>query len=204
MFDYPIPPLYGGLYARLGLGPESTAEEINEARQELSSRLKSQLKVVQRELDAVYRQVPGLREAWKKVEAEEAKGADGDPARLRDAQLEQAELEESAQRIRADFRELREKAADLERQIHEASLIPIQNPGDRLAYDRSHPPFEIIKLSDGAASSLDDRRTMLAMVRRELSEFVEQYGEEVFKPSDLTRVDFLHDFTPYRSLDKNS
>jgi len=199
MFDYPIPPRRGGIYAQLGLGPEATAEEINEARQELSSHLKQQQKFVQRELDDVYRQLPELRETWTAFKAIEA-GSD----KYSELQVKLTKLEEQAVGICSNFKSLREQSEDFERQLHEANLLAIQNPDDRMEYDRSHPPFELLKLADCADDPLDDRKVMLAEIRRELSDFFEQSGEQVFHPSDLTRNDFSHDFTRDPSLDAKS
>ena len=54
MFDYPPPPLNYGLYNELGLGPEATSEEISEARQELTIRLKARQKSLQRAMESVF------------------------------------------------------------------------------------------------------------------------------------------------------
>lgn len=200
MFDYPIPPLRFGLYAELGLGPEATSEEINEARQELSSQLKSRQKTIQRELDAVYQKVPGLREAWEKLKTLEE--AEGDAEEFRETQLKLAALEEKAMQVHPEFKALRDTMGETQHRIHEINSMPIQNPEDRLEYDQSHPPLELIDLADCGASLLDDPKVMLRMVRLELSEFFEQSGEAVFHPSDLTRNDFSHDFTQDRNLDR--
>ena len=201
MFDYPIPPLRSGLYGELGLSPEATAEEINEARQELSSALKSQQKSVQRDLDAVYQSVAGLRQA--EDDLTKAK-SESDPAKLRAAQLKLAGLEEQALRLQPQFKTLAAQAKDLDRRISETALLAIQSPEDRLKYDASHPPLELIKLADCATAPWHDRKTMLAMIRDELTDFFEQAGEAVFHPSDLTRSDFSKDFTPDPTLDRHS
>ncbi|MFM9966072.1 MAG: hypothetical protein ACKV2Q_33240 [Planctomycetaceae bacterium] len=199
MFDYPIPPLRTGLYGDLGLSPEATAEEINEARLEQSSRLKSQLASVNRELDVVYQRLPGLREAKVELTTAQSKS---DPAQLRAAQLKLASLEEQALRLQPQFKSLLTQQADLERRVNESALLPIQNPEERLKYDASHPPLELIKLADCATAPWNDRKTMLALVREELASFFEQAGEPVFHPSDLTRSDFSHDFTHDPTLDR--
>lgn len=201
MFDYPLPPLSSGLYAELGLEPDATAEEINEARQELTSRLKSKRKAIQLELDAVYQQVPGLKDATEKLKALESAEAAADE--FRKSQLELARLEERAQQLQPNFRALRDEASELESQIHDVNLMPLQNPDDRLNYDRNNPPYELIKLADCGASTLDDPKEILRAVREELSEFFEQAYESVYHPSDLTRQDFVHDFAPDRNLDRD-
>jgi hypothetical protein len=200
IFDYPIPPLRAGLYAQLGLQPDATAEEINEGRQELSTSLKLRQKRLQRELEMVFQAVPGLREAWAEQKAFD-EGLSSDAGSLRALQQKLAGLEKRASAVRADFLQLREQVADLERQLHEVNLMPIGNPADRRDYDREHPPFELIKIADCTSSPLEVRKTMLAMVRAELSDFFEQAGEAVFHPSDLTRSDFSHDYTPDKNLD---
>lgn len=203
MFDYPFPPLRAGLYAQLGLGPEATAEEINEASQELASRLRSQQRALQRDLDQVYREVPGLRDAWTELKALEEAGQAADAEKYREVQLKLVRLEETAARVRRDFKRLRTQAQELEQQLHQVNLLKIRSPADRREYDRSNPPFELIKLADCGASPFADRKTMLAMVRRELSDFFEQAGETVFHPTDLTRCDFSHDFETDKNLDRD-
>lgn len=202
MFDYPLPPLRTGVYAQLGLGPDATSEEIDEARQELSNQLRRQLKAGQADLEAIYQKVPGLREACAELEAAEAAGTTSDKATAAQAKL--AILEDAALRAFPGYKRLREDVAQLERRLHEANLLPIRNPKDRLEYDRCHPPLELLKLADCATSPLDDRKQMLAIVRKELSDFLEQCGEEVFHPSDFTRRDFSHDFTEDKTLDRPS
>lgn len=202
MFDFPLPPMRPGLYGQLGLGPEATPDEINEATQELSIRIKQQQKTLQRRLDDVFQRLPELRDTYKQFKALETAdnaGGSGEYARLH-AKL--ARLEEEAVSVCKDFREMRSQADELEKKLHEVNLMAIQRPEDRLEYDRSHPPFELLKLADCGVSPLDDRKTVLAMVRAELSEFLEQSGETVFHPSDLTRQDFRDDYTHDPNLDR--
>jgi hypothetical protein len=201
MIDYPLPPLRGGLYAQLGLSPEATAEEINEARQGYVFRLRTEQRAVQRELDAIYKAVPGLKEAIEELEA--LLGSHSDNAKdLRRAQSQVASLEKKAREIRGDIRSLRERAARLEKDIHEANVLAIQSQKDRLEYDQTHPPFEILKLEDCASSPLDDRTTLLWIIRTELTAFLEQAGESIAHPSDLSRHDFSHDFSFDSTLDQ--
>lgn len=204
MFDYPIPPLRASLYTELGLGPEATTEEINEARQELTARLRSRQKSLQRSLDEVYQQLPQLRSTWEQLKALEKAGQDADPQEYREVQIKLSVLEDQAIQIRQDFKAVRDEASEVEGRIHAANLMPIQNPEDRLEYDRAHPPFELMKLADCASCPMDSSKVMLRMVRQELGDFLEQLGEDVFHPSDLTRSEFQHDFTANPNLDRNS
>lgn len=201
MFDYPIPPLQYGQYADLDLGPEATAEEINEARQELTTSLRTRQRIVQRNLDAVYQQVPGLRQASEKLKSLE--DASTEVNEYRQVQLKLAELQEKAMQIEPRFKQIRDELDELRCRIHEVHLMPIQNPEERIEYDRNHPPLDLIKLADCGASPLEDPETMLRMLRLELSDFLEQAGEIVFHPSDLTRNDFSHDFSHNRNLDRD-
>ncbi len=201
MFDYPLPPLRFGLYSKLGLGPEATAGEINEARQELTTRLKARKQAIQSEVDKLYQGVPGLREAARELKLLEEAGTAADPKRFREVQTALARLEERARAIRSDYKTLQESLVDLEQQIHEANLMAIQNPEDRKEYDHDNPPLDLIKLADCGANPLMNRKTALRMLRAELTEFFEQAGEEVFHPSDLTRANFIGDFTHDKNLD---
>lgn len=204
MFDYPIPPLSHGLYNELGVGPEATAEEISEARQELTVHLRARQKAAQRVLEDVYQEVPQLRETREELKSLEVQGAEADPAKFRNVQLRLTELEEKALTIRSDYKAVRDEAAVVERRLNEVNLMPIQNPEQRLEYDRSHPPLELIKLSDCTTTPLDDPKVALRMVREQLSDFFKQSNEEVFHPSDLTRNDFRCDFTPDANLDRKA
>src|SRR5436190_2393069 len=168
MFDYPIPLIQGGLYAKLGLSPAATADETNDARKALTFQLRADLRSVQLGLDAVYRALPGLKASLDQVDSLLEAGAGLDPQALRQAQAKADSLLTRARAVRSDFESLRERAAGLERDISEANVIAIQLPEERKKYDREHPPFEILKLEDCSASPLDDRRTMLSAIRDEL------------------------------------
>jgi predicted nucleic acid-binding Zn-ribbon protein len=199
MFDFPLPPAPFGLYEQLGLSPEATAEEINEARQELASELQSEKRQVDKQLDEVYQHVDGLREVYGKLGGE---NSENDPRAFRAMQSQVAQLEDRACQFNSEYSLLREQAADLERRIHETNLIKLQNPQERLVYDQSHPPLELLKLADCGSGPFDDRKVVVALIRAELSEFFEQAGEAVYHPSDLTREDFTDDFTHDPLLDR--
>jgi hypothetical protein len=201
MFDYPLPLRRGGLYEQLNLGPEATAEEISESRQEVASQLQTQQTSLRRRLERVYQQVEGLQQAVQRLQELEAQGADADPEDYRQTQQRLSRLELQASLVDPEFHALREQALQVERRIHEVNLMPLQNPEERLEYDRANPPFELLKLADCTDSPFDDARVVLAVIRQEVSDFLVQAGECVYHPSDLTQEDFTHDFAHDPTLD---
>jgi chromosome segregation ATPase len=201
MFDYPLPLRRGGLYEQLNLGPEATAEEISESRQEVASQLQTQQTSLRRRLERVYQQVDGLQQAFQRLKTLDEQGADADPVEYRRTQQRLTTLEEQATVVDPEFRSLREQALQVEQRIHEVNLMPLQNPEERLEYDRANPPFELLKLAACTHSPFDDSKVVLAVIRQEVSEFLVQAGESVYHPSDLTREDFTHDFAHDPTLD---
>jgi hypothetical protein len=83
----------------------------------------------------------------------------------------------------------------------EVNRWDLDKPDARHAYDCVHPPLALLKLEDCGGAALTDRRTYLFLLRSAIAEFLEAQGEEVLHPSDLTRQDFIGDFSFHPLLD---
>jgi hypothetical protein len=181
-------------YATLGIGPEATSEEINEAKLELIDRIKAIRRQIDRKIDGVYRDVDGLKAASEELKELRGRGDVANPEALRAAELRLAGLEEKARLLAPEFQEWTERSAELERQIHDVNRMGIHKREERLAYDRRNPPFELLQLARPRRDCFSDPRVVLAMLRRELVELLDSRGEDVFHPSDLIRDDFTGDY----------
>jgi len=201
MFDFPLSLPAMEAYARLGLGPAATEGEIAEAKLDLTNRLRSRKSDVDRQLEAVYRAVSGLRETSLEVNRIKESERDESLDELRIAEARLARLEQEALRVEPRFAALREESADLERQIHAVNLLPVGTSKDRHEYDQANPPLALLKLVDCRTDHFADNQVALRLVRRELERFLAAMGEPVAYPSDLTREDFIHDFTFNPNLD---
>jgi hypothetical protein len=123
-------------YARLGVGPEATAEEIQVASSQYLARLKQE--------------------------------------HASDDQL---------------------KAA--------SALKSLARADERARYDADHPPLSLLRLEPTWSSFVENRAEGLALLRRELEEFLASRGAEVYYPSDLTRTNFTDDFAYSPILDES-
>ena len=84
----------------------------------------------------------------------------------------------------------------------EETVQAIRDPKSRLAYDQANPPLELLKLKSCVPAALADNRAVLALLRRDIGDFLTSHGEGIFHPSDLTRQDFEDDFTYNPLLDE--
>jgi len=202
MFDFPLSVSKETEYELLGVDPEATSREINEAKAELSRKLRADQAAAQRKLEAVYASLPELRTTEKRVENLRAGDRDADPNELGAELKKLAQLEQKALGIDSGFREHREKVFELQRQIEAVNRVSLHSAEDREEYDRQHPPLGLIKFPECTLDEFaTNRRLALALVRRDLIRFFVEKGEEVFHPSDLTREDFSRDFAHNPILD---
>ncbi|HEX3657508.1 MAG TPA: hypothetical protein VHV55_17085 [Pirellulales bacterium] len=202
MFNYPLSIPRGSDYELLGVGPEADRQEISEAQMELKRRWSAEQDQLRARLDAVYKRIDGLRGADTRLAALQVERGDAARATARAAQVELVRLEHEAEKIEPEFKQLRERVRQFDKSIADLNQLKIVRAADRPEYDRSNPPFELLKLTDPTRDAYSsDQRVALALVRRELAEFLRQQNEEVFHPSDLTRDDFSGDFTYLELLD---
>lgn len=200
MFDEALPRPSWSQYATLGVGPEVTVEELREATRERIALLNARKKAIEAELEAVYTSVPGLKEAV--AAAKQSPGAGERPASGgRAGTPSLAVLEQRAGGVNPNYRTLSDELRSLEDQVNQINNLGLENPTKRLAYDRANPPFELMKLTPCDRDDLTDPATVFALLRRELAAFLTAQGEEVFHPTDTTRLDFRGDFTPNPLLD---
>jgi hypothetical protein len=88
-------------------------------------------------------------------------------------------------------------------EMSEAHSLNLENTTTRTEYDVRHPPLSLMRLEPTWDPVFDDRAACLAVLRRELEDFLRQAGETVYHPVDTTRTDFTADFTPTSLLDGN-
>lgn len=98
--------------------------------------------------------------------------------------------------------ERQRRLTEIDGEIHRLNALALDNPEKRREHDRRHPPLALLRLADATELGfLDDVRTMLFLLRRELAGFLADRGCEVLHPSDLTREDFSYEFVPNELLD---
>ena len=193
LFDIPLVLPTHTVYRDLEIEPDSSDQEVKWAAGLRLDRLGEEKKELEKKLEAVYAEVDGLRDA------ERAADEDDDPVA---ALARLAELEREAEHLDAEFRRHRRRVTEIEGEIHRLHALALDNPDKRREYDRQHPPLALLGLADATVLDfLDDVKTMLFLLRRELAGFLAERGSEVFHPSDLTREDFSYEFTHSELLD---
>lgn len=199
LFDWPLPVPEAFAYRDLDIEPFATQDEVRWAKGRAIRRLHAEQAAVERELDAVYRAIPGLREAYRAVQAMQKGGSDrGDE---RGAHAELAELEGHALRSDPDFRRKRRRLAEIEETVKRINRQALDTPEERRAYDEAHPPLALLRLVEEERGGFVEPRTAFLLLRREVARFLSAQGEDVFHPSDLTREDFSADFDFNELLD---
>ena len=202
MFQYPILLPSSTEYDELGIGPEALSKEIAEAKGDLARTVTARKDALRAELDSIYIQVDGLREAYANVSSLEVEQADSHHERLAEARESLARLEARARKIDPTFTRRREELAEFDTRLERINLMAVLNPEKRVEYDQKNPPLALMKLADCVRDRFaTDRKTALTLLRRELSEFLASREVDVSHPSDLTREDFTADFTETPLLD---
>jgi hypothetical protein len=112
--------------------------------------------------------------------------------------------EATAEEIRAAMARLHERlkarGASTE-EIAKAHAVNLESHEARATHDAEHPPLSLMRLDPTWEPVFTDRATALAVLRREIEDFLRHAGETVHHPSDITRTDFTGDFTHTRLLD---
>jgi len=201
MLDYPLPLPRGTHYDALELAPEATPDEIQVAARELKASLKKQKDALDRQIDDAEASIPGLKDARRKVDALRNNSAQAIPDALTKAQAELARLEQQARAKYPNLDQMRERSAELGERHRAINRMNVENADQRLAYDRAHPPLELLKIESVADEAFSGNKFPLPLLREVLSEFLAGHGEDVAHPSDLTRKDFSDDFTYNQLLD---
>lgn len=189
----------GSQYAVLGISPSANLTDIRDAQRDHLAQLQKQLRAAQRQIDEVRERVPGLAPALQEVET--LRNQETAPSQLAAAERTLAALEAEARRVNPKYAELVERVKRLNAEINDLNKLDLANPAKRLEYDRANPPFEMLKIVDCERTELNDPVVAMALLRKELTEFLEAAGECVDHPSDLTRRDFQNDYSFHPLLD---
>lgn len=198
MLDYPLPVPRDTQYDTLGLAPEASPDEILVAVRELKTSLLKQKNALLRQIEEAEGCVPELKVARQMVEELHQANAQG---KLTKAQAELARLEQQVRAKCPNRAQLRTLADQLDDQLIALNRMNMENADQRLAYDRAHPPLELMKIEPVAHEAFSRNRFPLSLLREAISEFLAEQGDDVVHPSDLTRRDFSDDFTYYQLLD---
>lgn len=195
MFDYPLLLPSDTEYDKLKIEPTATREEIQDALAQYRRSIERQQREFADRITSVLQLVPGLGEALHRRDHSD------DQTACTCASAQITELEQQALAYEPEYYWLRQRIQELQIQIEKANLSPLRNPESQLDYDRSVAPLALLKIDDCLHAGLSDNRTVLIMLRRELSSFLAMQGEQVFHPSDITRTDFSLDFEYLEALD---
>lgn len=197
LFNLPIPLPVDSIYSQLNLDSSASSTEVEWAAKILNDERKVEKAKLEEEVKKTIAKVPGLQEAldeWKKVQNSGSTDNRG-LQRL-------AELENRALGIDPNFQENRRKAQDLGEKINELNGKNLGNKAELVKYDESHPPFALMKLAPVERDAFLKRpREALWILRREISQFLEQRGEAGALTNDLDREDFSADFCRNPLLD---
>lgn len=196
MFDYPLPLPRHTLYDLLGVDPESSAEEISEARKAIVNDLTKEKNGLEERLEQIAATIAGLKEARLAVNK-----AGASPSELEQAHAALTKLEQKARQSNPEYRELQDRLKEMEEELNRINQLVVLRSSDRAEYDRRTPPLELLKLENCLRDSLAKNHIALPLLREELSRFFKAQGEEVFHPSDFTREDFTSDFDYHPLLD---
>jgi len=203
IFRYPLPLRENTQYDKLGLSPEATSLEIREAKAEQVNRIKKQQTLIQKQLSGIYNQVDGLRAAEERLHALKCKGSEVNSGEMAEAQTRLGQLEAKAMALNPQYRSLLAQLAELEKSIFEINRIILENPNERLNYDKAVAPLAQIKLEscDEEIFTERGRKLLLYCLRQEIIAFLGKRGEVCFHPTDFTRSDFVDDFSANQLLD---
>jgi len=197
LFELPLPIPANSIYRELNLDPTAPAEEVAWAVKLLNDERRAAISRLDDEIKAVASKVPGLLAAY-----EELKNAHGPSGPDEHGIQRLSELEKRALDIDPSFQEKRRKAKELEEKIDALNALDLGKLAGLSKYDEAHPPLALFKLATGVRDGfLDQPRTQLWLLRRDITRFLETKGESVAYLSDLDREDFTVDFCPVKLLD---
>lgn len=194
MLNYPIVLPRLTQYAALGLDPEATPADLNEAKNRLIAELNEERGELERKLAKIFEAVPGLQEAR---EAVNPRGQTSGPGPTDgSARTRLTHLESRAELLNPEYRSICARADEIATRITELNLMQVVSTKaeGRRDYDRRNPPLELFKLAPCSPDSLGQCQGALRLLRIGLSSFLEDGGTTVFHPSDLTRREFSRDF----------
>ena len=200
MFEHPVSVPANTVYARLGLSPAATMAEIQDAKASLTAEISAASRRVGQRLDEVDGQVEGLRAAREELKRSREQAAPSEELSAIRARL--GNLERAAEKACPDYRKLLRERDELKERLERTNGIEIASPEGRAAYDAKHPPLALLRLETCAPDLLGNDPSALPLLRAAISAFLEDQGETVFHPTDITRREFAGDFTPTPLLDE--
>lgn len=197
LFDLPLPIPANSIYRELDLDPTATAEQVGWAIKLLNDERRTAKSRLDDEIRAVALKIPGLLLAYEELKNAQAPSAP-DERRLQKL----AQLENHALDIDPSFQEKRRRARELEDKIDALNALDLGKLAGLSKYDEAHPPLALFKLSIAVRDDfLDQPRTQLWLLRRDITRFLQAKGESVAYLNDLDREDFTADFRRNRLLD---
>ncbi|MBN1894615.1 hypothetical protein JW906_08970 [bacterium] len=203
MFDYPIVLSGNTTYARLGLSPDVTDNDILDAKGEKLRLLNLRRQELEKRLAKVFEKFPRLLSAKSKLAALKKGSEKTDQTAYKETLSEIVELEKQAQQADPDYKKLETEIEQIDQKINEINLIKLENNEEREKYDLKTPPCILLKLDPFSAAVLSDPRTRLFHIRKALARFFEEKRNiHCFHPSDLTRRIFLSDYEYNPLLDE--
>jgi hypothetical protein len=201
LYDFPLPIPTDTVYESLGIGPESSQDDVAWAIKETTDRLKGERLQIEGRLKAVLAQVPGLEQAYADLTRLRV-DPEAPPESLSRLLENISRLEAQATAAEPGFHELRRKIDEMSRKLDELNQLRLDQPEQRKIYDEQHPPIALLKVSPAARDSfMDEPRTLLRLLRRDMTVFLQQRGDVVIHASDLDREDFTADFAHSPLLD---
>jgi hypothetical protein len=197
LFDLllPLPP--DSIYRDLNLDPSATSEEVGWAVKILNDERRAEKSRLDEAIRKTAAQVPELPAALDGERKTSSSGA----ADERSSEPP-PEMVNRALNIDPGFQENRRKSKELGEKIDALNGMDLGKQSGLSRYDEAHPPFALLKLAPSARDQfLEQPRSELWILRREISRFLKQNGENVVHSSDLEREDFTADFCPNPLLD---
>ena len=206
LFFFPLPESRDTHYHTLDITPEATIAEIREAKREARSRLNREKRVIEKKLELIYKELPELSHLYSEIKSVREKGNETENDKLVKLERQLKNLEQKAILINPDYQLLREKTSEIENKIYKINRINLENPDERLCYDKSTPPCALLKLEscDHEIFTTEGRKIALFLLRQEIIDFMEKKGEHIYHPSDITRNNFISDFTINPIIDGES
>ena len=197
LFDLPLPLPSDSLYREMDLEPSATAEEVGWAVKILNDKRQAAKSQLDDDIKATVARVPGLSAIY-----DELSGASGASTGNERKLQKLSELENRALDIDPGFKEKQRKSKELAEKIDALNALDLGKLAGLAKYDEMHPPYILMKLAPAVRDEfLDQPRTLLWLLRREISRFLENRGEPSAYLNDLDRQDFTADFCPNQILD---
>lgn len=182
MFNYPFVSSSKSIYTKLGIGPDSGKDEINKAK-DLYIR-------------KINRQIAELKE-YNELKEELLKATENKEQLLIKAESLKSQLNK-------ENISTKDRNREIERLEEEITTINAFDPGKkdkRDEYDLYHPPAILLRVNYDVPTVYVDKRSQLAILRKDLSSFFISKNLKVYHPSDFTKTDFSSDYRYNKLLD---